>query len=421
MELEGHDSHAATEDDLDQLLREVFVELSEFKRDSKQHQDKIKQLPEMHRQRTKDRNLKEADKIMDWIQSDSSKLLLVNGSSVISRYDFNSVFAMPLLLSGESTFEDVLVLRHFCGDNPSFKTNNYRTLVQALVFQILNQRPRIFREKIQSINRNRTDDIKKLWALFIECVQEVSADCTFIIIDGIDYLEDINTAEGFSERDLVLQNLDSLVKDHAILIKILLTSSLTSEFPMLGLTPELSESVEHQSAVVASRIAGSVAPRRLFFAIIQDELSLLPSKLIEIQERRCRSLSFSLLYMIYPKDSIIYSLDDGELQAFVVDRLSGMEELVPGRYSSLQIRAWSIDHNGTCFTKRYHEFSIAPFLGERPIDSFKYIPSGYLHDEPEHRKKLIARGRRYWELGKGIHYQQITENGVRRFPKPMAN
>ncbi|KAJ5724342.1 hypothetical protein N7488_002377 [Penicillium malachiteum] len=348
----------------------------------------------MRRQRAKDRNLNETDKIMDWIQSDTLRLLLVNGSSVISRYDFNSVFAISLLLFGESTFEDVLVLRHFCGDNPSFRTNNYRTLVQALVFQIFNQRSRVFGEKIRCISRDRTNDIQKLWVLFIECVEAVSADCTFIIIDGIDYLE-----------MSILQT--ASVKERSSFG--ILTLCLTPDLPTLGLTPGLSDPDGDQGAV--SRISGAAPPRRLSFAITQDELSLVPAKLVEIQERRCRLLSFSLLDMVYPKDSMIYTLHDGELQAFIVDQLSGMEALSNGRYNPLQIRAWSVGHNGTYFAKCYHEFSVSPFLGERPVGSLMYIPSGYLSDEPEHRKHLVSRGRRYWELGNGIHYQQITKNG----------
>ena len=389
---------------LDRLLREVFVELREFDQDSKQHQRKIEQLPEMRPHKTKNLNLLRADKIMGWIESDASQLLWINGNSVIGRYDFNSLFVTPLLLFGESNFEQVLILRHFCGDNPSFKTNNYRTLVQALVFQILKQRPRVFRGRIPSITRNQTDDIMKLWTLFLECVRGVRADCTFIIIDGIDYLQDANTPEGFSERELVLQNLDALVKDRVMLIKILLTSSLTSELP--------SSTKDQRALVVASRLPSAAPRRRLSFAIIRDELPLVPQKLIEIQERRCRSLSFSQLYMIYPENSIIYTFNDGQLQALIVDRLSGMEERSNSTYDALQIRAWSIDHNGRYFTKRYHEFLISQFPGERAITSLKYIPSGYLDDEPEHRTKLIARGRRYWELGSGIHYQQVVENRV---------
>ena len=189
-----------------------------------------------------------------------------------------------------------------------------------------------------------------------------------------------------------------------MLIKILLTSSLTSELP--------SSTEDQRALVVASRLPSAAPRRRLSFAIIQDELPLVPQKLIEIQERRCRSLSFSQLYMIYPENSIIYAFNDGQLQALIVDRLSGMEERSNSTYDALQIRAWSIDHNGRYFTKRYHEFLISQFPGERAITSLKYIPSGYLDDEPEHRTKLIARGRRYWELGSGIHYQQVVENRV---------
>lgn len=359
MRVEDHDSRLDSEDHLDQLLRGVFVELCEFDQDSKRHQRMIENLPEMRPHKAKNLNLQNADKIMGWIQSTSSELLWINGNRVIGRYDFNSLFVMPLLLCGESTFESALVLRHFCGDNPSLKTNNYRTLVQALVFQILQQRRPLFRDRIPSITRDQTDDIPKLWALFVECVQTVGADCTFIIIDSIDYLQDADTADGIGESQLVLQNLDALVKNSTMLIKILLTSKLT---------PELTSSTEDQTARVVSSRSRDVAPtRRLSLAIIQDELPLVPQKLIEIQERRCRSLSFSQLYMIYPQNSVIYTLDNNQLRAFIVDRLSGMEKDAAGTYGALQIRAWSVDHNGSYFAKRYRDFFISQFWARRPL------------------------------------------------------
>jgi hypothetical protein len=412
--VEDHDSHLDNEENLDQLLREVFVELREFNQDSKRHQRMIEKLPEMRPYKTKNLNLLRTDKIMRWIESDASQLLWINGNSVIGRYDFNSMFVVPLLLFGESNFEQVLILRHFCGDNPSLKTNNYRTLVQALVFQTLKQRPRVFRGRIPSITRNETDDITKLWKLFLECVREVRADCSFIIIDCIDSLQDANTPEGSSERELILQNLDALVKDRGMLIKILLTSSLRPELSASSLTPELSFSSLRPELLASTedQSPGPAPRRRLSLAIIQNELPLVPQKLIEIQERRCRSLSFLQLCMIYPENSVIYTFNDGQLQAFIVDQLSGMEERSSDTYNALQVRAWSVDHNGRYFTKRYHDFLISQFPAERPITSLKYIPSGHLADEPEQRMKLIARGRRYWELGSGIHYQQVVKNGV---------
>jgi len=391
------------------LLQEVFVELREFDEDAKEHQRHIEELPEMRPFKAKNRNLHRADEIMRWIESDTSQLLWINGNNVIGRFDFNSLFVVPLLLFGESNFEQVLILRHFCGDNPSSRTNNFRTLLQAFVFQILKQRPDVLRSQPPAITRGQSDNVMKLWALFLKTLRKVRANCTFIIIDSVDHLQDADTPEGVSEKEIVLRNLDALVKDQELLVKILLTSSLTSELP--------SQNEDHGTLVIASRSPGTTPLRRMSLINSPAELPLLPLKIVEIHERRSRSITFAQLYMIYPQNSTIYTVTDGQIQAFAVDRLAGMEERFDGTFDPLQIRAWSIEHNGRYFTKRYHEFFISQFPGEKAITSLKYIPSGYQKDEATTRSKLIARGRRYWALGSGIHYKQILEKGVMFLPQ----
>jgi hypothetical protein len=122
--------------DVDRLLQEVFVELREFDEDREQYRKTLEHLPEMRDHRAKTRNMHEADKIIDWIESGESQILWINGNNVLGRYDFNSHFVTPLLLFGDNTFESVIVLRHFCSSNPMARSNNYRTLVQALLLQI---------------------------------------------------------------------------------------------------------------------------------------------------------------------------------------------------------------------------------------------------------------------------------------------
>lgn len=168
-----------------------------------------------------------------------------------------------------------------------------------------------------------------------------------------------------------------------------------------------------QSAVIAYQPAALYRQqRKLSLEIMEDEFALVPQKLVEIQERRCKTVKFAQLPMLYQINSTIYSYDDGELRAFVVTELAGMDRRALEAYSPLEIRAWSIDHNGKYFTKRYHDLVISQFPGEKDISRLKYIPAGYLKDESENRTKLLERGRKYWKLGSGIAYQQTTMAGV---------
>jgi hypothetical protein len=195
-----------------------------------------------------------------------------------------------------------------------------------------------------------------------------------------------------------------LVQDSNMLIKVLLSRGLSLELP---------DSMEEQMALMTTPGLHSKEPlRRLSLAILQDEMLLVPQKLVEIQERRCQRLSFSQLPLIYPLNSIIYTVQDGQLQAFVVSGVYGMEQQTQDIYSPFRLRVWSIDHDGKRLTKRYHEFSMSQFQGEKLVTSLKYIPAGYLRDEAEQRKRLAARGRKYRALSCSYHHKEIIKNGV---------
>lgn len=389
---------------LSRLLGDSFIELREFNQATEQHQRVLEQLPEMQAYRSQQCNILKTEKVLSWVESGASQLLWIDGNRVLERSDFNTLFAVPLLILGESTYESVLILRHFCSNSYNTRMNGYRTLVQALLFQLFKQHPTTLKQRITALTRERTSDMTKLWEILAECIREVNADCTFLVIDGIDHLQADGNKSEADEREIVLENLDSLVKDSKALVKILLAASLAHDKP---------RSVDAQTELIALSSRHQAQPRRnSSFATTQLEFALFPQKRIDIQERRCQKVSFAQLWLLFPLWGIIYTFKDDDLEAFVVAELSGMEIQANGICNPLKIRAWSIDHNGQHFVKRYHNLSIAQFQGEKDITSLKYIPTGYLPHEAKERAKLIDRGRAYWRLGRGVHYKQFQGAGV---------
>jgi hypothetical protein len=65
--------------DLDQLLSDVFTELQDFNEASTQHMRAIKELPEMRAHRSKQKNILRMEKVMTWIEADTSQLLNIDG------------------------------------------------------------------------------------------------------------------------------------------------------------------------------------------------------------------------------------------------------------------------------------------------------------------------------------------------------
>ena len=334
------------------------------------------------------------EKAMAWANSESSELLWVNGDNVLRRTEFNISFVAPLLVLGESNHETVLILRHFCGDQASHKANRYLTLLQALLHQLFQQYPHVWKSKKASLTRKLSSDITALWGLFLDCLQNVNADCTFIVIDNIDVLgkeADIDAEDG----KLVVERLNALVQDESKLVKILLTANLAAD----------------QASPLDGHAALTIPRRKGSLAIVQDELALVPHKMVEIQQKRCKTVSFAELTMLYVPNTTIYTVESGELRAFVIVESSGMERRSSESYDALHMRAWSIDHNGQNIARRYCDLTVDQFSGQRAMKDLRYVPGGYLPYESEHRKTLAARGRLWWTKSSGVHHVIIGSNG----------
>jgi hypothetical protein len=188
------------------------------------------------------------------------------------------------------------------------------------------------------------------------------------------------------------------------MIKVLLTAALAQE---------VQASAQGKSVLIAYQSASQVDLRRsLLLDIMQNDFALVSHKLVEIQEKRAKSIKFAELPMLYPENSTIYTNNDEQFRAYVVAELSGMDSRPFGRYGQLQIRAWVIGHNGKYFTKRYHNLAVSQFPGEKEIISLKYIPAGYLPNEASVRSDLISRGKKYWRLGSGISHMQYISGSV---------
>lgn len=347
----------------------------------------IEQISEMRGHRSKQRNIMRVEEVVAWVESESSQLLWINGHNVLRRSDFSLSFAAPLLLLGESSHETTLVLRHFCGESSFYEAKGYRLLVQALLYQIFEQYPKVLDRRKALLTRETTSVVTKLWDLFLDCLAEINADCTFIIIENIDVLRkaaNLNVDEG----KLIIQRLHALVQDSTKLVKILLIASLARD----------------QASPLEGRSALMKTQRGESMSILQNELALVPHKLIEIQQKRCKRITFAEITMLYGPNTTVYTTEDDELRAFVIVELSGMEPQSFESYNALQMRAWSIDHDGQNVVRRYHTLTVPQFSGQKDIKYLRYIPAGFLPSESEKRRNLIARGKLWWTYSFGIHH-----------------
>jgi hypothetical protein len=353
-------------------------------------------------------NLLKLDKVVSWLESKESELLWVDGSHNLTRSHWNSMFAVPVLRDAMNNYESVLIVRHFCGNyGASNKSNSALTVVQSFIVQVMKQHQIKFAQKTATFGKDRFTramaHLHTLWDLFLECLAEVEVQCIFIVVDSIDCLQIDEPALELHQRDIeiFIGKLNDLSKSEKMVAKILLTTSLTKP--------------AEEMPVSMSTAVGFLAPqRRLSLDPMQQGMQMITAKLLEIDEGKCKNVTFPQIILLYRIGTTIFSVEGGETRAFVVSELrGGQKSETGGRFEPWHIRCWSIDHDNSVFVQRYHDISIPQFSGEKEVKKLKYIPSGYLDNEAEIRRRLRERGRQFWTYASGCHHLEYVGRNFR--------
>lgn len=281
-------------------------------------------------------------------------------------------------------------------------------MMQDLVAQMLRQQSSIS-PRVATISRDITSTTDGLWGLLSDTISESGLQCVFLIIGGIDHVT-ANSPEPEETRAEVVRHLQAITSNLQVVVKVIITMSMVQS---------QGTSIEQVSSLIRSR-----HPRRPQRRLSLDGLestfpvSLMTQRLADIQERRCRSVAFVELPMLYTPGTMIYTHHDGKLVAFIVAEMSGMEERPFGSFDPIRLRVWSIDHDCKGLCKRYYDFAIEQFVGRRLIANLTCIPSGYLPDEGMKRQGIITRGRLYWSFSHGHHYVDIHSKNLKVSPSP---
>lgn len=365
----------------DDEVFEIFEELRDFEEHLRQTREDDEQTSASEEQRTKKRNILKSDRVMAWIESEKSEILWIDGNYVLSRTNFLTSFAMPVAIDAACNYEVINILKHF-PNRASPSRNTCSVLLQALIAQLFKQDPGLFGSKESKLPRSDLReagrDVLKLWNIFTSSLSNSNADRIYIILDGVDELR----ADHDDDFTVLTNSMAALVGDNIKLIKILLTARV---LPNLPTAPDMSNSLS--------------LPRRWSLVPFKNELLTMQNKFSEINEGRCREITFAQIILLYPPKTVVFTKEDYEYRAFVVHELSGMSETMEGRFEPLHLRVWSIDHNGRYFARRYFDLIIRQFSGSKSITDLQYIPARYLPKESEVRSQLAERGRKYWMLG----------------------
>ena len=152
---------------------------------------------------------------------------------------------------------------------------------------------------------------------------------------------------------------------------------------------------------------------------LKHEHPVWSSALTEIEEGTCDALPFHALWLLYPPNTSVYVCEGLEdRQQVVYFRTQAFAKSTTGATKgpdgALTIRCWDVKYDHGAFRRTFSDFVIEPYSGKRKISKLPLVPARFMHDEEEVRNRLIARGRKYFELKQAAQLQDYYGD---RFPR----
>ena len=149
---------------------------------------------------------------------------------------------------------------------------------------------------------------------------------------------------------------------------------------------------------------------KLVLDFMRKELA--ESKILDdIESAEASSLiEFPSIWMLYPPGTTVYTKENGEYEALIVDSVRGVHKSMRHKsghhsYSRLELTCWSINYDGEVFGRVWSTHEIFPFKGSKEISSLQLIPEKYLPDAENVKSSLRSRGKEFWAL-QGQNYRE---------------
>ncbi|KAI4164164.1 MAG: hypothetical protein LQ342_002128 [Letrouitia transgressa] len=158
---------------------------------------------------------------------------------------------------------------------------------------------------------------------------------------------------------------------------------------------------------------------KVLLDFLQKEHPVWSKKLAEIEEGRCKSISFHSLWLLYPPSTPVYAcegVDDRQMVVYFRDGSFGKSSAgaVKSSVGPLTVRCWDVKYEQGAFRRTFSDIVIEPFSGVRNISQLPLVPERYMPREMELRNRLITRGRTYFQLKQAAQLQDYYGD---RFPR----
>lgn len=155
------------------------------------------------------------------------------------------------------------------------------------------------------------------------------------------------------------------------------------------------------------------AHTKLILDYMKDEYEGLNRTIDDLESAKPSGLiTFPEIWLLYPPGTVVYTSENGEYEAFVVDSVRGVGKNPRGRsrrqlHDRLELTCWSINYDGEIFGREWSTLIMSPFNGTKEIASLDIIPERFLTDVDHIKDSLRARGKLFWSL-QGQNYREYT-------------
>ena len=139
---------------------------------------------------------------------------------------------------------------------------------------------------------------------------------------------------------------------------------------------------------------------KMLLGFLKTEHPVTSAKLTEIEEGRCKKISFDKLWLLYPPNTPVYSCKGADVRQIVVYSRDARTWNTQGPNGSMKLWCWEITFEQGVFKRDFTEWTLEPYAGEKNVSNLELVPVQYMRNEKELHDKLVTRGQRYFELNK---------------------
>ncbi|KAI1378365.1 hypothetical protein F4677DRAFT_466113 [Hypoxylon crocopeplum] len=137
-------------------------------------------------------------------------------------------------------------------------------------------------------------------------------------------------------------------------------------------------------------------------------------------DKKIPTTTFAGLWLLMKPGTDVYVLEDGQLNVYVIDEVSGgLGRFFGATWSitikSYSIRLWNLIYDGKVIKRRSKVIEVPVFDNERDITSLPLFPTRFQDrlDGGARRKQLIGRGEKFFRAAKGPAFLEYTGSGSR--------